>query len=176
MFLGLPIAFVSRAMGNFALESDGPCCYQTELFQPHIRNRSSKMKWRAYRKAGREDGQSIVEAAIVIPLFILILCGILDFGWIMASQLKLNNCSREGARYAVVNSSATNLTDLVKTRVLQVSGVDSPSSITVIITKTSQGDYEVKVRQAVRILTPLAGIFVQNQTIVLQSVTTMRIG
>jgi len=46
----------------------------------------------------KEKGQAMVETALVLPLFLLILCGIIDYGWIFSNQLMLNNSSRDGAR------------------------------------------------------------------------------
>lgn len=53
----------------------------------------------------KEDGQAMVEFALILPIFLLILCGIIDFGWMFYNQLSLNNACREGARYAVVNTA-----------------------------------------------------------------------
>lgn len=53
----------------------------------------------------REEGQAMVEFALILPIFLLILCGIIDFGWLFYNQLTLNNACREGARYAVVNTA-----------------------------------------------------------------------
>ena len=53
-----------------------------------------------------EDGQAMVEFALVLPIFLLILCGVIDFGWLFYNQLALNNICREGARYAVVNTES----------------------------------------------------------------------
>ena len=54
------------------------------------------------RKVGgrRREGQSIVEFAIVLPIFMLILCAILDFGVVLYSQMTVINAAREGARAA----------------------------------------------------------------------------
>ena len=123
----------------------------------------------------REEGQSIVEAAFVIPLFILILCGIIDFGWIFSNQLSVNNCSREGARYAVVNSDAENLSSLVTNRVISVSGID-PSDITVTVNIINGVDAQVTVTKKVKVLTPIAGIFVPDQEVSIKSTSVMRIG
>ena len=126
-------------------------------------------------KFNAEEGQSVVEAALVIPLFILILCGVLDFGWILSNQLKIDNCAREGARYAVIKSSSSELVSLVTSRVNDVSGEGSSSGLTVTVT-VSGDDIEVKVSKDVKVLTPLAGIFADNQTVHLDSVTVMRAG
>lgn len=61
------------------------------------------MKKPKFRKG--EDGQAMVEFALILPIFLLILCGIIDFGWMFYNQLSLNNACREGARYAVVNTA-----------------------------------------------------------------------
>lgn len=53
----------------------------------------------------KEDGQAMVEFALILPVFLLILCGIIDFGWLFYNQISLNNACREGARYAVVNTA-----------------------------------------------------------------------
>ena len=53
----------------------------------------------------KEDGQAMVEFALILPIFLLILCGIIDFGWLFYNQISLNNACREGARYAVVNTA-----------------------------------------------------------------------
>ena len=33
-----------------------------------------------------EKGQSIVEFALVVPILLTLLCGIIDFGWIYSNQ------------------------------------------------------------------------------------------
>lgn len=123
-----------------------------------------------------EAGQSIVEAAFVIPLFILILCGIIDFGWIFTNQLMVNNCSREGARYAIVNSGESGLTSLVTSKVISTSGISDTSRITVSVEFVNSDDIEVTVTNTIKALTPVAGIFVAGQDIELTSTCVMRCG
>lgn len=50
-----------------------------------------------------ERGQSLVEFAMVVPLLLLVICGILEFGNILLTQIQLQNAVREGARYAALN-------------------------------------------------------------------------
>ncbi len=45
-----------------------------------------------------EKGQAMVEFAIVLPLLLAILCGILDFGWLFYNQLNVDDASRTAAR------------------------------------------------------------------------------
>lgn len=42
----------------------------------------------------------MVEFALVVPVFLLILCGILDFGFVLYSRMTVINAAREGARVA----------------------------------------------------------------------------
>lgn len=46
-------------------------------------------------------GQSIVEFALTLPILVLIILVIVEFGLMFNAQLTLNNASREGAREAV---------------------------------------------------------------------------
>ncbi|MEZ4357805.1 MAG: TadE/TadG family type IV pilus assembly protein [Eubacteriales bacterium] len=123
----------------------------------------------------KEEGQSIVEAAFVIPLIVLILCGILDFGWIFSNQLTVNNYSREGARYAIVNSDAQDLTYLVTERIKSVSGLGDEADIGITV-EVNQEDVKVKVTKSVKVLTPITGIFLPDQQITVESTSIMRIG
>ena len=134
------------------------------------------MKKRFHFSPRGEQGQSIVEAAFVIPLLIVVLCGILDFGWIYTNQLMVDNCSREGARYAAVHSKDSNLSNLVMDRVKQVAAVGAPEDLSVAVVVTSSGDVQVTVSKSVKVLTPLAGIFVDGQKVNLKNVSVMRIG
>ncbi len=50
----------------------------------------------------RERGQALVEMALVIPVLLLLLVGICEFGRILGAYMVINNLAREGARYGVV--------------------------------------------------------------------------
>lgn len=50
-----------------------------------------------------ERGQAMVEFAIVLPILLLLLCGMLDFGWIYYNKYKVEDASYQGARYAFVS-------------------------------------------------------------------------
>ena len=62
-----------------------------------LRNRS---------KHGR--GQSLVEFALVFPIFILLLSGMIDFGFGFYSYMTVINGARVGARVASINPIDTN--------------------------------------------------------------------
>ena len=51
---------------------------------------------------GEDEGQNLVEFALLLPILMYILMGIMQFGLIFAVYLTLNNAVREGARWASV--------------------------------------------------------------------------
>lgn len=54
-----------------------------------------------------DDGASAVEFALVVPLLLLVVFGIINFGVLFSQQITFNNSVREGARRAVVNDPAS---------------------------------------------------------------------
>jgi len=55
----------------------------------------------------RRRGQALVEFALVAPMFFLLLFGIIEAGRFIFYYETLNNATREGARYAIVNGANT---------------------------------------------------------------------
>ncbi len=58
--------------------------------------------FRLFRR-DREKGAAIVEFAIVLPLFLALLFGVMETGWLFAQLVEVRNAAREGARLAVVD-------------------------------------------------------------------------
>jgi Flp pilus assembly protein TadG len=58
---------------------------------------------RGHRQFRRDNGQSLVEFALVFPVFILIVFGLVDVGRLVYTYNTLGNAAREGARIAAVN-------------------------------------------------------------------------
>lgn len=56
------------------------------------------------RRRSAEGGASAVEFAILLPLVLLIIGGIVDFGRFFFAKIELTNAAREGARAAVVTT------------------------------------------------------------------------
>jgi Flp pilus assembly protein TadG len=56
------------------------------------------------RRVRRPDGgAAAVEFAIILPLLLAVVFGVIDFGRMMANQITLNEAAREGARAAAFN-------------------------------------------------------------------------
>lgn len=68
-----------------------------------------------------QKGQSLVETALILPIILMILFGITDFGRIFHAYLTLDHAGREAARVATVGSTLgtiqtkiTNATDTLE--------------------------------------------------------------
>lgn len=58
-----------------------------------------------------ERGAAAVEFAFIVPLMLIVLFAILDFGWVFNQQLAVTAAAREGARHAAVHSNAAGQAD-----------------------------------------------------------------
>lgn len=66
---------------------------------------------RRARRSPRTRGQSLVEFALVIPIFLLLLFGLIDGGRLVYQHSVLSQAAREGARLASVEASWIGSTD-----------------------------------------------------------------
>ena len=55
------------------------------------------------RRHKREEGQALVEFALILPLFLMIVVGIIQFGVGLNFWLDMQRIANQGARWAVVN-------------------------------------------------------------------------
>jgi Flp pilus assembly protein TadG len=55
----------------------------------------------------RPAGAAIIEFALVLPLLLLLVFGVVNFGALMYDQSVITNAAREGARWAAVRATAT---------------------------------------------------------------------
>ena len=65
------------------------------------------------KSLNNEKGQSLIEFAILLPLLLLVLMGILEFGLMLNSYLSINNSAREGARLGIVDGSNLEINELI---------------------------------------------------------------
>jgi Flp pilus assembly protein TadG len=69
-------------------------------------------------KINDQRGASLVEFAIVLPLLLIVLFGIIEFGLIFYNQQVITNASREGARYGIISQSPRVTEAQIKQRVI----------------------------------------------------------
>lgn len=51
----------------------------------------------------KEKGQSLVEMALLLPVLLLMLLGLLDFGRVYYAMVAMNDAAQEGAAYAAMH-------------------------------------------------------------------------
>jgi len=57
-----------------------------------------------------DGGQSLVEFALLIPLFLILVFGIIDFGLGLRAYISVTQSTREGARFASIGNTAGTFT------------------------------------------------------------------
>ena len=58
---------------------------------------------RLLKSKRRETGAALVEMAVVAPFLLLLLLGIVEFGWLLGQYNDVRHGAREGARFAAVD-------------------------------------------------------------------------
>ncbi|KRQ86266.1 TadE-like protein [Caloramator mitchellensis] len=62
----------------------------------------------------KNKGQALVEFAIILPILIFIIAGIIEFGMMLNSYLTIQNASREGARYGIMGANDSEIIQIVR--------------------------------------------------------------
>jgi Flp pilus assembly protein TadG len=70
-----------------------------------VSGRSLRPVRRGWRRTGDERGAVLVEAALILPVLIVLILGIVDFGFAFNSDISLRQGTREAARQAAVNTT-----------------------------------------------------------------------
>ena len=102
-----------------------------------------------------EGGAVAVEFALVIPLLLLILCGIFDFGNLYFQLDVVNSAARQGARLAAVNQATSSA---INTAIQQSYG-NNLTAVATPATPTSGSNVTVTVTSNVTIMTPIISAF-----------------
>ncbi len=112
---------------------------------------------RARRKNG-EKGQALVEFALLVPIFLLLLFAIVDFGMGFYSWITVTNSAREGARLGAVLATQQQIVD----RVYQTADLPNEATQMTVTVTNAQGQpgqsVVVKVDYKYDLITPLSGI------------------
>ncbi len=123
----------------------------------------------------KDDGQAMVELALILPVLLLIIMGIFEFGFMFNNYLTLNNVSREAARYASLGGTDAEAV----IRATEIAPNLDSDQLTIVITPTEanrgRGDsVEVVVTYQYSLLTPFLDGIIGNG-IPLEAKTVMRV-
>lgn len=120
----------------------------------------------------------MVEMALVLPVFLLIVMATIDFGWALRSYIVITNSAREGARLGVIGATE----DEIVSRVINKSGnMLEDENVQVVGARTDPGNpLTVEVKYDHHYISPL-GTFIEfvsggavPNPLPLSSSTTMR--
>jgi Flp pilus assembly protein TadG len=121
-----------------------------------------------------EKGTAIVEAAIVLPAFLLVLIGILEFGLIFNNYLILQNATREGARFGAIGSSEGNIEQRVRDYATDLN--QSSLSVSVTGAEGNRGSLvTVDTSYPIPLITPMMSRIVGQDRFVLSAQAAMRL-
>ncbi len=134
-----------------------------------------------------EKGQSLVEFALILPLLLLLVIGIIDFGRVFHAYITIDHAGREAARKASIETDNGITVPQIQTYAGQkAAGIDT-SKLTVGVTYDvdSEGNKEnvnIAISYPVQIFFPFIGAIINNtespsgeQSIELNDTTTMRV-
>lgn len=123
------------------------------------------------RRDPREEGQSLVEFALVLPVLLLLLMGIVDFGRVLSSYLVVSQTARDGVRYASVGGTNTAVGQAVQ----RDAGMLGPVTWTIspATGRQSGQPVSVTVSHTVNIFDPIMSAFLGSQYVV-SATATMR--
>jgi Flp pilus assembly protein TadG len=124
----------------------------------------------------------MVEFALVLPVFLVIIFAIVDFGWALKAYITVTNSAREGARVAVVGATDAD----IKTKAVDTSaGLLSTGEVSVSNSVEQGGktgdQASVTVTYDYHYITPLGGLLsflslgALPDPLPMTSTTTMRI-
>lgn len=124
----------------------------------------------------KRRGQSLVEFALVSPIFLLMVFGIIEGGRLVWTYHTLNNATREGLRFAIVRGDNSDLagapatTSTVRDHILDVTtGLDSDNLSVTLLTPEGMESQDTITVEADYSYQPIIGLIFGSGTINLES-------
>ena len=104
-----------------------------------------------------EKGQNLVEFAMVVPIFLILVFSIVDFGMGFHAWITVTNAAREGARVGAVGAD----TATIESRVIDTAGslTGADLEVTVVNAQGAPGEaVSVDVQYDYELITPLSNL------------------
>ncbi len=133
----------------------------------------AKERSRVSRHQRCERGQGLVEFALVLPVLVLVLIAVLDFGRALYAYSVVANCAREGARFGIISPSDT--AGIIATVHNAAIGLDV-SQLAVTISEPEGTSIQVQVHYSFDLITPLMELVLGSRSLTLHSSSTMYTG
>jgi Flp pilus assembly protein TadG len=118
----------------------------------------------------KQEGQSLTEFALLVPLLLMLICGILDFGRVMYAYLHLSLAAQETVRLAGLGKGDSEITAFAKN--YEQLGDANLLHVTIFPAQTSRksGDYvKVTLSYTLSYLTPVISNIIPKPVITVDS-------
>ncbi len=123
--------------------------------------------WRRGNRDGFREpdqrGQSAVEMALVLPVLLLVLFGITEFGRLLGAYVTVQNAAREGARLGITGADDQAIEAKVRDVARYLEGAGDAGRLAVSVSPSRQADrrpgtdLEVRVSYRFQLLVPMIG-------------------
>lgn len=118
-----------------------------------------------------EQGQALVEMALVLPLFLLLLFGVIEMGRVGYAYISVINAAREGGRVATIGGTDLEIKNSIKNA---ATALDS-MNLTIIVNphednRQSGQEVTVDVTYPVQLVIPIISNVIPNPVIVSSSI------
>lgn len=125
------------------------------------------------QKKKKEGGQAMVEFALLLPIFVLILACIIDFGWIFSCKNQLVNISGETARYVALHSTEDPSTAAQTYLDSRNSSGGMTGTVVLVSANITSDIATVTVKEDAKYLTGIPGIVTRSNSVTLQATGAM---
>ncbi len=124
------------------------------------------------RGHSREEGQALLETALILPVFLLLLMGLFDFGRAIFAYNSVSESARIGARVAIVNQTVSDICEVAASRATGLglpttcAATDTAIGVWVSPKTGQQGCTAINCLQSVKVtyrfqaITPIIGAFI----------------
>ncbi len=118
---------------------------------------------RPWRKSTRRRGASVVEMAVISPILITLVFGIIEFGWAFMVRQMLTNAAREGARVSAIQpfpdgENDSEVRSSVTDALAGINGLSVPDSAIEITRWCENGDGTRDYTETVKVTIPYTDI------------------
>ncbi len=152
---------------QFLKETTPPTSPNRKEFITAMTDRREKISFRA------QNGQTMTEFALVLPLLALLLFGVIQFGIVFNNYITLTDAVRAGARKGAVGRHLRNPEDAVAAQVRTAATDLKASNLAIDVQSSWQSGEEVRVEASYPYSISLLGLVVKSGR--LKSVTTERV-
>jgi len=122
-----------------------------------------------------EQGQALVEMALVLPLFLLLLFGVIEMGRVGYAYISVINAAREGGRVAAIGGTDLEIKSSIENAATSLDSMNLSIIITPLeVDRESGQEVTVDVTYPVQLVIPIISNVIPNPVVVSSSMV-MRI-